>query len=98
MRNNDMCIILQKRHRFVTKAQARKCSKSQINNHQPNVRQTRRTDGGERDTESQGGRDGRTERLAGPSGGKEDENIVFLCLVELPTGEAENGIPWEYTC
>lgn len=77
MRNNDLCIILQKRHRFVTKAQARKCSKSQKNNRQPKVRQTRRTDGGERDTESQGGRDGRTERLAGPSRGKRMKTLCF---------------------
>lgn len=78
-----MCIILQKRHRFVTKAQARKCSKSQKNNCQPNVRQTRWADGGERDTASQGGREGRrTERLAGPpwGWGAEDGDIVFLSV------------------
>lgn len=81
MRNNDICIILQKRHRFVRKAQARKCSESQKNNCQPNMRQTRWTDGGERDTKSvrQSGKE-RREACWTIRGGREDENIVFLSV------------------
>lgn len=108
MRNNDICIILQKRHRFVTKAQARKCSESQKNNSQPIMRQTRWTDGGERHTVSEAEWEGEERGLLDPQGEERMKTLCFsvsgflLSLLrqspELHMGKPENGIPCECPC